>query len=79
MGVLVCIGALAALEWPRARFGLSLPALWLVHAGRGAVEPRAAAAELGAGVLLLALALVPSTRRVPRTAAAPRSQVGAAL
>ena len=72
-GMLVAIGALAALEWPRARFALAAPALWLVQSGRGSPDGRAAAAELAAGALLLALALVPSGRRVPRGAALERS------
>jgi hypothetical protein len=67
VGLLVAIGALAALEWPRARFLLAAPALWLVHVGRTSSDPRAAAAELGAGALLLALVLVPSGRRIPRS------------
>ncbi len=66
MGLLVAIGALAALEWPRARFVMAAPAAWLVQTGRGAQDARAAAAELAAGALLLVLALVPSGRRVPR-------------
>jgi hypothetical protein len=66
VGMLVAIGAVAALEWPRARFLMLAPALWLVHVGRGAADLRAASAEIGAGALLLALALVPSGRRVPR-------------
>lgn len=66
VGLLVAIVALAALEWPRCRFLMAAPALWLVHVGRGAGDPRAAAAEIGAGALLLALALVPSGRRFPR-------------
>ena len=72
-GMLVAIGALAALEWPRARFAMAVPALWLVQTGRGSRDGRAAAAELAAGALLLALALVPSDRRVPRGAALERS------
>jgi hypothetical protein len=68
MGLLVCIATLAALEWPRARFAMAGPALWLVAAGRGSNDGAAAAAELTAGGLLLALALVPSGKRVPRAA-----------
>lgn len=66
VGLLVAIGAVAALEWPRARFLLAAPAAWLVHVGSGTRDPRAAAAELAAGALLLVLALVPSGRRAPR-------------
>lgn len=68
MGLLVSALALASLEWPRARFLMAGPALWLVHVGRGRDDARAAAAELAAGALLLALALVPSGRRLPRAA-----------
>jgi hypothetical protein len=72
MGLLVSVGSLAALEWPRARFAMALPALWLLQAGRGTEDRHAAAAELVAGTLLLALSLVPSGRRVPRAAPLPR-------
>jgi hypothetical protein len=66
MGVLVCIATLAALEWPLARFVLAAPAAWLLLAARGGAPDRAAgAAELFAGVLLLALAAVPSARFAP--------------
>jgi hypothetical protein len=68
MGLLVCVATLAALEWPRARYAMALPALWLVAAGKASSDGAAAAAEIGAGSLLLALALVPSARRVPRRA-----------
>jgi hypothetical protein len=72
VGLLVCIASLAALDWPRARFANGLPAIWLVVVGRAADDSRIAAAELSAGALLLALALVPSARRVPRALAPPR-------
>lgn len=62
MGMLVCVATLAALEWPRARFALAAPALWLLVAGRAAPERQAAAAELLAGALLLLLSAVPSAR-----------------
>jgi hypothetical protein len=74
VGLLVCVATLAALEWPRARFAMAAPALWLVAAGRASGDGAAAAAELTAGGLLLALALVPSARRVPRRAPLGRSQ-----
>jgi hypothetical protein len=66
MGLLVCVATLAALEWPRARFAMAAPALWLVATGRTSGDATAGATELTAGGLLLALALVPSARRVPR-------------
>jgi hypothetical protein len=64
-GTLVCVAALAALQWPGARILLGLTALWLLHSGRRSGEPRAAAVELVAGALVLALALLPRRRRVP--------------
>jgi hypothetical protein len=75
MGVLVCIGTLAALEWPPLRFALAAPALWLVVAGSGAEDRAAAIAELSSGVLLLALTLVPSARLAPRLPP-PRGRAG---
>ncbi|WP_242346802.1 hypothetical protein [Anaeromyxobacter terrae] len=66
MGLLVCIATLAAFEWPRARFALGAPALWLVLVARDGSDRVAAAAELSAAALLLVLALVPSARLVPR-------------
>jgi hypothetical protein len=80
MGLLVCIATLAALEWPRARFAMAAPALWLVAAGRTSGDGAASAAEIGAGGLLLALALVPSPRRAYRRGAplpSPRDRAGA--
>lgn len=71
MGLLVSVAALPSLEWPRARFAMAVPALWLVYCGSNADDPRAAAAELGAGALLLALTLVRSGRRIPRSARLP--------
>jgi hypothetical protein len=70
MGLVVCIATLAALEWPPARFGLALPASWLLWSGRGGGDPAAAVAEVVAGAVLLGLAAFPSTRLVPRTDAA---------
>ena len=68
VGLLVCVGTLAALEWPRARFAMALPAAWLLRAGSRSEDGRAALAEAAAGALLLVLALVPSARRVSRAA-----------
>jgi hypothetical protein len=68
MGLLVCVGSLAALEWPRARFALAAPAAWLAATARRWDDPAAQGAELGAGLLLIVLALVPSAPRVPREA-----------
>jgi len=77
MGLLVCIATLAAFEWPRARFALAGPALWLLVASRGSGDRAAAAAELSAGVLLVLLALVPSARLVPGPPPAGRAGVRA--
>lgn len=66
MGVLVCIATLAALERPRARFVVGAPAVWLLVAGRGATQPAVASVELGAGAILLVLAIFPSARLAPR-------------
>ena len=66
MGSLVCITTLAALERPRARFLLALPALWLVASSPSSSDPAAAAFDLGAGAILLLLTAVPSARLAPR-------------
>lgn len=72
LGTLVCVATLAALEWPRTRFTLTVPALWLLLAGRSASDPRAAVVEAGAGGALALLALFPSGRLVPRLPAGAR-------
>ncbi len=66
LGTFVCVATLAALEWPRTRFALTAPALWLLLAGRASADPRAAAVEAGAGGALALLALFPSARLLPR-------------
>jgi len=71
-GLLVCIVALAALERPSARYALALPAAWLIHAGTTAADAAARRAELAAGVVLLAQALLPSARLVRRLARGSR-------
>jgi hypothetical protein len=64
LGLLVCVAALAAMEWPVARIGLAAPALWLlaawdaIHWGSRTV----AGNELACGLAILALALVPSAK-----------------
>jgi hypothetical protein len=68
LGLLVCTAAVAAFDWPAARFALLLPAAWLVRPGRGAGDPDAALAELAAGVALFVLALVPNAPLVRRKA-----------
>ncbi len=68
MGSLVCIATLAALEWPRARFVLAGPGLWLLAISPAASERAAATADLVAGALLLVLAAVPSARLARRPA-----------
>ena len=79
LGLLVAVGALAALEWPVARFAQLVPALWLLAAGRaeglGGGDP-AAANQLAAGLALAGLAAFPSgrlLRRGPVAASASRA------
>lgn len=81
MGVLACVLTLAALDLPALRFLNLLPAAWLVWTGHGAADPAAARAEWVGGLLLLAAAMVPRARAVPRLAAgasaAERQRAGA--
>src|SRR4051794_31376819 len=71
LGLLVAIGALAALEWPLARFAQLLAAAWLLGVRAIGFETRTLAANhLATGVLLAVLAVVPSSRLVRRTAVA---------
>ncbi|HYS79552.1 MAG TPA: hypothetical protein VEM76_02520 [Anaeromyxobacteraceae bacterium] len=62
LGTLVCAAALAALEWPLARFAIALLAAWLLTAANalGWGSRTVIANELAAGVALLLLSLVPS-------------------
>ena len=62
LGLLLCIGTLAALEWPLLRLALAAPALWLLAASDAlAWSSRTVTAnELASGVVVLLLALVPS-------------------
>ncbi len=72
LGMLVCVGTLAALEWPRARFAVVVPGLWLAI-GTCAVGWDAhvvASNQLLSGVAILALALVPSGKVAPARAPA---------
>ncbi len=73
LGLLVCIGTLAALEWPAARFLLAAPALWLVWSGRSSSDPAAAVVEVSTGGALAVLALFPSGRLLPRLPAVRRA------
>jgi hypothetical protein len=69
LGLLVSVGALAAMEWPAARITLVVPGLWLLAAW-DAIDwgsSTVAANELACGVAIPALALVPSSK----TASAP--------
>lgn len=62
LGLLVCVATLAALEWPIARFAVTLPALWLVVAAHF-LDPGSAvvtANEVVVGTLTLVLALFPN-------------------
>ena len=71
LGLFVCVGALASLEWPGVRCALAAPAAWLV-AARSAVgfEPAASASEFACGAALLVLALVPGGKHAPARGAA---------
>ncbi len=64
LGLLVCVGALAAMEWPHARFALAAPGAWLLVAGRalGWGPGLASTSEMAAGAAVLLLALVPQGR-----------------
>lgn len=66
VGLLVCILTLAALDWPRARFALAAPALWLAATAHLSPDRAAAAVEMVSGFLLGGLSLVPSARLVAR-------------
>ncbi len=61
LGLLVCVGALAAIERPAFRFAAVLPALWLLVAGNavGWGSRVVSGNQLASGALVLALALVP--------------------
>jgi hypothetical protein len=64
LGMLVCVGTLAALEWPLTRLSLLVPALWLLAAAEvmGWGSRVVAVNQLVCGVAVLALALVPSEK-----------------
>ncbi len=62
LGLLVCVGTLAAMEWPAARFAMLGPAAWLLTApdAIGWGSRMVTANELASGLAVLLLALVPS-------------------
>jgi hypothetical protein len=64
LGLLVCVTALAALEWPLARFATALPAIWLMVAADAIAwdSRRVTANELACGLVVLGLALVPGPK-----------------
>jgi hypothetical protein len=70
VGLVVCVGAVAALEWPLARLAQLAPAIWLVGAPAavGWESPSATANHLATGLLIAALAAVPSARLTRRAA-----------
>jgi hypothetical protein len=71
LGLVVAIGALAALEWPLARFAQLLPAAWLLGVRAiGFDGSRVAENHLATGILLAALAVVPGGRIARRAAIA---------
>lgn len=63
VGTLVCVATLAALDWPRARFGLAGLALWVALDGKSATDRNASAVSIVSGVALFVLSFVPSARR----------------
>ena len=72
LGLLVCVGTLAALEWPLLRLALAAPGGWLLAApdALGWGSRLVTANELAAGAVVLLLALVPSGKvAVARTPA----------
>ncbi len=77
MGSLVCIATLAALQWPRARFALAAPGLWLVAFARSSPDRAGALADLVAGALILLLAPIPGGR-VERRPLGPGPRTGRA-
>jgi hypothetical protein len=68
LGLVVCVGTLAALEWPAARLAQLAPALWLVVAPRLVDFDSAivTANEVATGVVLGLLAIVPGGRLAAR-------------
>jgi hypothetical protein len=63
LGLVICVGALAALEWPLARLLLALPALWLLAASAELDFGLAVASnELACGLTVLALTLLPMSK-----------------
>lgn len=69
LGLLVCVGTLAALEWPTARLAQLVPAAWLIVAPRLLAFNSAVvtANEVAAGAALAVLALIPGGRLAQRT------------
>lgn len=78
VGLLVCIAALTSLEWPPARFGLAVPALWLAWSARKTGDRAASIVEVASGVVLFLLALFPSARLVPPLARGAAERAGRA-
>ena len=64
LGLLLCVGTLTALEWPLLRLTLAGPAIWLLAAGDalGWSWRAVRANELASGLVVLLLALVPSSK-----------------
>lgn len=73
LGVVVCVVALTAREWPAARLAQAATAGWLVWIGRSSGDPAAAVVELAAGTALAVLALLPSVLPVLRAQRARRA------
>jgi hypothetical protein len=62
VGTLVCVAALAALQWPRVRAVNLLAALYLAYSARRTADARAAGVDLAAAALLLGVSLLPRAR-----------------
>ncbi len=73
VATLVCVTALAAVQWPRVRAVQVLAAAWLVLSAQRTLDARASTVELAAGALLLVAALLPRRRRVPALTAPQRA------
>ncbi|HET6439642.1 MAG TPA: hypothetical protein VFG59_16370 [Anaeromyxobacter sp.] len=76
LGLLACVLALASLDAPVLRFLNLVPAAWLIWSGHNGTEAIAGLAEVVAGALLAASALLPRTRLAARLGGAERNRAG---
>ncbi len=71
LGLLLCVVALASMEWPLARFGLVLPAVALLSGELlGFTHGLAGANDAAVGAATLGLSLVPGGKLAPERAPA---------